>query len=97
MASCGGIFDYAGKVELLEEFEIATADPSFWNDNDKAQKTLREQATIKKLVGEIDEAQTALDDGRELPLDWDTLVEDEGRLTGIVSSMDLLRGFVAPQ
>lgn len=65
-ASCGGIFDYAGKVELLEEFEIATADPSFWNDNDKAQKTLRKQATIKKLVGEIDEAQAALDEGREL-------------------------------
>nr|WP_280524003.1 peptide chain release factor 2 [Enhygromyxa salina] len=53
-------------MEKLEEFEIATADPSFWTDNDRAQKQLREQATIKKLVAEIDGAQQVFDDGREL-------------------------------
>ncbi|WP_181233722.1 peptide chain release factor 2 [Enhygromyxa salina] len=61
-----GIFDYETKIEKLEEFEIATADPSFWTDNDRAQKQLREQATIKKLVAEIDGAQQVFDDGREL-------------------------------
>ncbi|KIG18158.1 Peptide chain release factor 2 [Enhygromyxa salina] len=66
MASCGGIFDYHTKIEKLEEFEVATADPSFWADNDRAQKLLREQATLKKIVGEIDGAQQVFDDGREL-------------------------------
>ena len=65
-ASCGGIFDYQGKVERLEEYEEATGDPSFWNDNEKAQKILREQATIKKLVDEINRAQEVIDEGRDL-------------------------------
>ncbi|PRP90589.1 Peptide chain release factor 2 [Enhygromyxa salina] len=65
-ASCGGIFDYHSKIEKLEEYEEATGDPSFWDDNDRAQKLLREQATIKKIVDEIDHAQQVLDDGREL-------------------------------
>ncbi|WP_181198376.1 peptide chain release factor 2 [Enhygromyxa salina] len=61
-----GIFDYHSKIEKLEEYEEATGDPSFWDDNDRAQKLLREQATIKKIVDEIDHAQQVLDDGREL-------------------------------
>ncbi|HVI02384.1 MAG TPA: peptide chain release factor 2 [Enhygromyxa sp.] len=60
------MFDYDSKVEKLEEFEVATADPSFWNDNDRAQKTLREQATLKKLIQDIDDAQQVFDDGRDL-------------------------------
>jgi len=64
--SCGGIFDYEGKVERLEEYEEATGDPSFWDDNERAQKVLRDQASLKKLVDEIDAAQLALDDGRAL-------------------------------
>jgi peptide chain release factor 2 len=64
--SCGGIFDYETKVEKLEEYDEATADPSFWDDNDRAQKLLREQATLKKLIGEIDGAQQVFDDGRDL-------------------------------
>ncbi|NVB41580.1 peptide chain release factor 2 [Pseudenhygromyxa sp. WMMC2535] len=58
--------DYEAKLELLEEYEIATADPEFWGDNDRAQKILREQATLKKLVEQIDEAQSALSDSRDL-------------------------------
>ena len=47
--SCGGIFDYPGKVERLEELDAQTADPEFWNDGDAAQVVLREQNTLKKL------------------------------------------------
>ncbi|WP_198154714.1 peptide chain release factor 2 [Plesiocystis pacifica] len=61
-----GIFDYAGKRERLEEYEIATGDPSFWEDNERAQKILREQSTLKKLVEQIDDVQQTIDDGREL-------------------------------
>jgi peptide chain release factor 2 len=50
----------------LEEYEQATADPSFWSDNERAQKTLRDQATTKKIVDDIDTVTRALDDGREL-------------------------------
>jgi len=66
LANSGGIFDYAGKTERLEEYEIATGDPTFWADNDNAKRVLREQATIKKVVSDIDKAQTLFDDGRDL-------------------------------
>jgi peptide chain release factor 2 len=66
LASCGGIFDYHGKREKLEEYEQATADPSFWADNERAQKTLREQATTKKIIDDIDVVTRLFEDGREL-------------------------------
>ena len=66
MASCGGIFDYEGKREKLEEYEQATGDPSFWEDNDRAQKILRDQATLKKIVEDIDNVTRIFEDGRDL-------------------------------
>jgi len=35
----------------------------FWNDNDAAQGVLREQNTLKKLIEQINEAQSSFDDG----------------------------------
>ena len=64
--SYGGIFDYEGKREKLEELDAQTADPEFWSDNTYAQKVLREQATLKKTVEDLEQAQRALDDGGEL-------------------------------
>jgi len=60
--SYGGIFDYPGKVERLEELDAQTADPEFWGDGDAAQVVLREQNTLKKLIERIDEAGLVLDD-----------------------------------
>ncbi|MCA9661477.1 MAG: peptide chain release factor 2 [Myxococcales bacterium] len=57
-----GIFDYEGKREKLEELEIQVADPSFWDDSDRAQGVLREQAGLKKVVDQLDDAQARLDD-----------------------------------
>ncbi|MEZ4381588.1 MAG: peptide chain release factor 2 [Nannocystaceae bacterium] len=56
------MFDYEGKREKLEELEIQVADPSFWEDSDRAQGVLREQASLKKVVEQIDDAQAGLDD-----------------------------------
>jgi peptide chain release factor 2 len=60
--SCGGIFDYPGKIERLEELEAQTSDPEFWSNGDAAQVVLREQNTLKKLIERLDEAGTILDD-----------------------------------
>lgn len=64
--SCGGIFDYEGRREKLEELEAQAADPEFWNDAERAQAVTKEQALLKKVVAEIDEAAQSLDDGRTL-------------------------------
>ncbi len=64
--NCGGIFDYVGKSEKLEELDAQTADPEFWNDNDKAKLVLREQATIKKIIESLDEVSQSFADARDL-------------------------------
>ncbi len=51
---------------MLSEWESATADPSFWADNDRAQVILREQATTKKLIDQIDQATNIWQEAREL-------------------------------
>ncbi|MGB1278111.1 MAG: peptide chain release factor 2, partial [Nannocystaceae bacterium] len=58
--------DYEGKREKLEELDAQTADPAFWNDNDRAQVVLREQATTKKLIDDLDASQGSLDDAEVL-------------------------------
>ena len=64
--SYGGIFDYEGRREKLEELDAQTADPEFWSDNNYAQKVLREQATLKKIVDDLERAGRTLDDSGEL-------------------------------
>ncbi|MBK6916899.1 MAG: peptide chain release factor 2 [Deltaproteobacteria bacterium] len=65
-SSCGGIFDYDGKREKLEELDAATADSSLWDDAARAQAVTREQATIKHTLAELDAATMSVDDARTL-------------------------------
>jgi peptide chain release factor 2 len=65
-SSCGGIFDYDGKREKLEELELAAGDPTFWDDPDRAQHATREQAQLKHILGVLDGAGRLLDDTRTL-------------------------------
>jgi peptide chain release factor 2 len=65
-SSCGGIFDYDGKREQLEELDAQAGDPDFWNDADKAQAVSREQAKLKKVIDDLDGAGRIVDDARTL-------------------------------
>ncbi len=49
--SCGGIFDLAAKQARLEELQRAAADPSLWEDRERAEKTLREQRELERALG----------------------------------------------
>ena len=51
--SSGGFFDPAGKQRDLEALEEKTSDPNLWNDQEEAQKVMRERS---RLQGSIDEA-----------------------------------------
>ncbi len=65
-ANCGGIFDYETRTEELEELEAQAADPSFWDDAERAKAVVLQQAITKKLISTIDSASGALEDGRDL-------------------------------
>ena len=45
---------------------MQTADPTFWDDADRAKDVVREQSTLKKLVEDLDRAKDAVEDGRTL-------------------------------
>jgi peptide chain release factor 2 len=50
----------------LEELDAQTVDPAFWGNNDRAQDVLREQSTLKKILADLDEAQSRYDDAQTL-------------------------------
>ena len=49
---------------LAIELEHQSQDPSFWNDNQKAQSILKEIETLKKLVSSVLEIETHLNDAQ---------------------------------
>ena len=49
MSYCGGDFDVDAKQKRVAELNQVTAQPDFWNDDDKAQRVLKEQSTLKSV------------------------------------------------
>lgn len=66
LAPLGGIFDYAGRKERLEEVLRELENPTIWNNPEQAQALGRERAILATVVEGLDEISTGLDDGFEL-------------------------------
>jgi len=65
--SClGGIFDYAGKKERLTEVELELAEPSVWEDPERAQELGRERSSLENVVSTLEALDTGLSDADEL-------------------------------
>lgn len=47
---CGGFFDPEGKRPQLEKLETRVADPNFWNDQEQAQKVLKERRRLADAI-----------------------------------------------
>jgi peptide chain release factor 2 len=69
----GGIFDYEGKKERLEEVELELAQPGVWNDQDKAQALGRERASLEGVVSVLERLGSGLSDAGEL---FDLAIEE---------------------
>ena len=85
----GGIFDYPGRKQRLEEVDLTLADPDAWNDRDAAESLARERASLEKTVTGLERLAVALNDAAELAEmaaadgDGETLDEIDGDL-GVV-------------
>ena len=67
MFSClGGIFDYANKKDQLAEVELELAEPSVWENPDRAQELGRERSQLEAVVKTLDELSQGIDDARDL-------------------------------
>ena len=62
----GGIFDIDEKKKTLSESEQDTAQQGFWNDNEKAQETLRKIKGLKDVITLWDKTKKDSDDILEL-------------------------------
>ena len=74
-ARWGGIFDYAGNKERLEEVDLILENPAIWEQPEQAQKLGQERARLERLVHGLDQLQTDISDSLEL-LELAALEED---------------------
>jgi hypothetical protein len=63
---CGGIFDIEGKREALSSLDLRMADPSFWNNQEEAQKTLSEVKSLRMWVDPYDKLEEKMTTAKEL-------------------------------
>jgi peptide chain release factor 2 len=53
-----------GKQKRLEELDLAVSRPDFWNDGEKAQSILKEQASLKSILDSLEKNRTHLEEAR---------------------------------
>ncbi|CAG8998185.1 MAG: Peptide chain release factor RF2 [Candidatus Celerinatantimonas neptuna] len=58
----GGIFDYASKLERLEEVTRELEQPDIWNEPEKAQALGKERSSLEEVVGTIDTLEQGMED-----------------------------------
>jgi len=62
----GGIFDYAVKKDRLAEVELELAEPTVWNDPERAQALGRERSALENVVKTIDTLDSGVIDADDL-------------------------------
>ena len=71
----GGIFDYAGNKERLEEVDLILENPAVWEQPEQATILGQERARLERLVHGLEQLQTDISDSLEL-LELVALEED---------------------
>lgn len=78
----GGIFDYDNRKERLVEVEMELAEPTVWDDPDRAQKLGQERSSLERVVKTIDDLNTGIADSTDL-LDMSVEENDEDAVADI--------------
>ena len=87
----GGIFDFDGQVERLEEVNRELENPAIWNDPERAQALGRERASLDRNVGGLRELHDGLVAADEL-LDLAESEQDQDTAEAVVADVE---GFAA--
>ena len=85
----GGIFDYDLKKERLAEVELDLAEPSVWENPERAQSLGRERSALEMVVKTIDDLDSGVADSREL-LDMAVEEDDESMVADVQAELDRL-------
>ena len=85
----GGIFDFDGKVERLEEVTRELEDPNVWNDPEHAQKLGKERSDLDRSVTTQREVIDGVSDAGEL-LEMALAENDEETLASVAADLESL-------
>ena len=77
--SCGGTFDLEAKGKRIKELERLAADPTFWEDQDRARTLLQEKSELEREVRFFDETRASIEEAEVL---LDLSREEEDAETG---------------
>lgn len=86
----GGIFDYANKLERLEEVEQELSQGDVWDNPERAQELGKERSALENVVKTIDTLDTGLNDARDL-LDMAVEEDDENAVNDIRTELASLQ------
>ncbi len=82
--SCGGIFDFDGKVARREEVSKLAEDPAIWSDTKRAQELGREKKSLDNVVESLIHIDQTLKDSQEIF----ELAKDEGDESTLIAIRD---------
>jgi peptide chain release factor 2 len=85
--SSGGIFDYAGKRDRLEEVDRELENPRVWDEPNRAQSLGRERSLLQGVVSTLDKLTGGLEDAAEM-LQLAKEEEDEEVLQSVVADLE---------
>jgi peptide chain release factor 2 len=85
----GGIFDVDQRRERLAEVELELAEPSVWDNQERAQELGRERSALDAVVSSIDTLETGASDALDL-LEMASEENDEGAVADIRQEIDSL-------
>ncbi len=85
----GGIFDFDHRKERLSEVELELAEPSVWENPDRAQELGRERAALELIVLTIETLDTGSSDARDL-LEMAAVEDDEATASEVAAEIGVL-------
>ncbi len=98
----GGIFDYAGKKERLDEVNLELENPDIWNNQEKAQKLGQERVQLSAIIDTLDGIVGGVADAAELlemaeaeddPETVEAVQDDALRLEKLIANLEFQRMF----
>jgi peptide chain release factor 2 len=85
----GGIFDYAQRKDRLSEVELELAEPSVWDNPERAQELGRERAALENIVHTIEQLDSGASDASDL-VEMAAEEDDSAALADIQGEIDAL-------
>ena len=82
----GGIFDYQGKKEQLEEILLELENPDVWADQERAQKLGQQRASLHDTLDVFDTLDSGLGDATDL-LEMAREEDDEDTLNSVIADL----------